>query len=112
MCIDTQSDEFYNIDTTQYFPPMSARQKLWPRLPKPNENQEKFLMKQTKRRWTGPIYLSAHIYKLLSQRVIDGLQKYTAEAIQKFKSKRNLHEINFLHSLHENTQKIYNNKSR
>ena len=34
------------------------------------------------------------------------LQKYNAEVIQiqKFKSTRNLHEINFLHDLHENTQ--------
>ena len=30
--------------------------------------------------------------------------KYNAEAIQKLKSTRNLHEINFLHDLHENTQ--------
>ena len=48
--------------------------------------------------------MPAHIYKLLSQEVKDALQKYNAEAIQKFKSIRNLHEINFLHDLHENTQ--------
>ena len=36
--------------------------------------------------------------------VKDALQKYSAEAIQKFKSTRNLHEINFLHDLHENLQ--------
>ena len=44
------------------------------------------------------------MYKLLSQEVKDTLQKYNAEAIQKFKSTTNLHEINFLHNLHENTQ--------
>ena len=32
MGIDTPSDEFYNIHTTQYVPPMSARHKLQPRL--------------------------------------------------------------------------------
>ena len=48
--------------------------------------------------------MPAQIYKLLSQEVKDALQKYNAEAIQKFKSTRNLHEINFLHDLHENTQ--------
>ena len=53
---------------------------------------------------TGPIYLAAHIYKLLSQEVKDALQKYNVEAIQKFRSTRNLHEINFQHNLHENTQ--------
>ena len=40
----------------------------------------------------------------MSQEVKDALHKYNAEAIQKFKSTRNLHEINFLHDLHENTQ--------
>ena len=92
MGIDTPSDEFYNIHTTQYVPPMSARHKLQPRLPKPNQSPETFPKKQTKQRWTGPIYLPAYIYKLLSQEVKHALQKYNAEAIQKFKSTRNLHE--------------------
>ena len=50
---------------------------------------------QRRQRWTAPIYLPAHIYKLLSQEVKDALQKYNVEAIQKFKSTRNLHENNF-----------------
>ena len=102
--IDTPSDEFYNIHTTQYVPPMSARHKLQHILPKPNQSPETFPKKQTKQRWTGPIYLPAHIYKLLSQEVKDALPKYNAEATQNLKSTRNLHEINFLHDLHENTQ--------
>ena len=81
---------------------MSARHKLQPRLPKPNQAPDTFPKKQTKQRWAGPIYLSAHIYKLLSQEVRDALQKYNAEAIQKLKSTRNFHE-KFLHDLHENT---------
>ena len=106
MGIDTPSDEFYIIhtNTTQYVPPMSARHKLQPSLPKPNQSPETFPKKQTKQRWTSPIYLPAHTYTLLSQEVKDALQKYNAEAIQKFKSTKNLHEINFLHDLHENTQ--------
>ena len=48
--------------------------------------------------------MPVHIYKLLSQEVKDALQKHNAEAIQKFKSTTNLHEINILHDLHENTQ--------
>ena len=102
--IDTPSDEFYNIHTTQYVPPMSARHKLQPRLPKRNQSPESFPKKETKQICTGPIYLPAHVYKLLSQQVKDALQKYNAEAIQKFKSTRNLHEINFQHDLRENTQ--------
>ena len=102
MGIDTPSDEVYNIHTTHYVPPMSARHKLLPRLPTPEQSPETFPKKKTKQRWTGPIYLPAHIYKLLSQDVKDALQTYNAEAIQKFKSSRNLHEINVLHDLHEN----------
>ena len=104
MGIDTPSDEFYNIHTTHYVPPMSARHKLQPSLPKPNKSPETFPKKQTKQRWTGPIYLPAHIYTHLSQEAKDALQKYNAEEIQKFQSTRKLHEINFLHDLHENTQ--------
>ena len=70
----------------------------------PNQSPETIPKKQTKQRWTGHIYLPAHIYKLLSQEVKDALQKYNADATQKFKSTRNLHEINLLHDLHENTQ--------
>ena len=104
MGIDTPSDEFYNIHTTQYVPPMSARHKLQPRFPKPNQSAETFPKKQTKQKCTGPIYLPAHIYELLSQEVKDVYKKYYPEAIQKFESTRNLHEMNFLHDLHENTE--------
>ena len=48
--------------------------------------------------------MPGHIYKLLSQETKDALQKYNVQAIQKFKSSRNLHETNFLHDLQENTQ--------
>ena len=45
-------------------------------------------------------------FKLLSQEAKDALQKNNVlqEAIQKFKSSRNLHDTNFVHDLHENTQ--------
>ena len=83
MGIGTPSDEFYNVHATQYVPPVSARHKLQPRPPKPNQSPEIFPKKQTNQRWTGPICLPAHIYKLLSQEVKDALQKYNAKAIQK-----------------------------
>ena len=104
MGINIPSDEFYNIQLTQYVPPMSARHKLQPRLPNPNQSPDTFSKKQTKQKWTFPIYLPAHICKLLSLQVKDALQKYNAEAIQKSKPTRNLHENNPLHDLHENTQ--------
>ena len=106
MGIDTLSDDFYTIKTNQSGPPMSARHKVQPRLLMSNPNPTTFPKKQTKQKWTGPIYLPGHIYKLLSQEAKDAPQKYNLEAIQKFKSSRNLHETNFVHDLHENTQNI------
>ena len=38
MGIDTPSDEFYNINTNQSGPPMSARHELQPRLLRSNPN--------------------------------------------------------------------------
>ena len=61
--IGTPRDEFYNINTTQYGPPMSARHKLQPRLPRPNQGPSTFPKTQTKQKWIGPIYLSGCIYK-------------------------------------------------
>ena len=104
MGTDTPSDEFYTINTKESGPPMSARHKLQPTLIRPNQNPKTFPKKQTKQKWTGPIYLPGHIYKLLSQEAKDALQKYNVEAIHKCKSSRNLHETNFVHDLHDNTQ--------
>ena len=50
MDIDRPSDELYNIHTTQYIPPVSARCKLQLRLPKPNPSPETFPKKQTNQR--------------------------------------------------------------
>ena len=64
MGIDTPSDEFYTINTNQSGPPMSARHELQHRLLRTNQSPKKFPKKQTKQKWTGPIYLAGHIYKL------------------------------------------------
>ena len=106
MGIDTPSDEFYNINTNLSGPPMSARHKLQPRLLRSNQNSKPntFRKKQARQKWTGPIYLPGHIYKLLSQEAKDALQKYIVEAIQKFKALRNLHETNVIHEVYEHTQ--------
>ena len=65
--IHTPSDEFYNIETTHYVPPMAARQKLQHRLPRPYPSPDTLPKKQTKQRWAGSIYLPARIYTLLSK---------------------------------------------
>ena len=56
---------------------MSARHKLKPRLLRSNPNTKlnTFPKKPARQKWTGPIYLPAHIYKLLSQEAKDALQK-------------------------------------
>ena len=94
MGIDTPSDEFYTINTNQSGPPMSARHKLQPRLLRSNpySKPNTFPKKPPIQRWTGPIYLSGHIYKLWRQEAKVALQKY----IQKFKSTRNWQDTNFV----------------
>ena len=106
MGIDTPSDEFYNINTNQSGSPMSATHKLQPRLLRsnPNTKSNKFPKKPARQKWTGPIYLSGHLYKLLSQEAKDALQKYNVEAIQKFKESRNLHETDLIHDVYEHAQ--------
>ena len=105
MGIDTPSDEFYGINTNQSGPPMSARHELQPRLLRSNLNTKPntFPKKPARQKWTGPIYLLGHIYKLYSQEAKDALPKYNVEAIQKFKASRNLHETNLIHDVNEHT---------
>ena len=81
MSIDTPSDEFYNINTNQSGPPISARHKLQPRLlgSNPNTKPNTSPKKPARQKWTGPIYLPGHIYNLLSQEAKDALQKYNVQ---------------------------------
>ena len=85
---------------------MSARHKLQPRLLRsnPNNKPNTFPKKLARQKWTGPIYLPGHIYKLLSQEAKDALQKYTVEAIQKFKASRNLNETELIYNVYEHAQ--------
>ena len=106
MGIYTPSEEFYNINTNQSGPPMSARHKLQPRLQRTNPNAvpNTFPKKSTRQKWTGPIYLPSHIYNLLSQEAKDALQKYNVEAIQKFQASRNMNETQLIHTISEHAQ--------
>ena len=102
MGMDTPSDEFYNINTNQSGPPLSARHKLQPRLLRsnPKTKPNTFPKKPDRQKWTGLIYLPGYIYKLLNQEAKDALQKYNVEAIQKFKVSRNLNETEFMHNVY------------
>ena len=106
MGIDRPSDEFYNINTNQSGPPISARHKLQPRLLRsnPNTKPNTFPKKPARQRWTGPIYVPGHIYKLLSQEVKDALEKYNVRAIQKFKTSRNLNKTDLIHDVYQHPQ--------
>ena len=70
MGIDTPSDEFYNINTNQSGPPISARHKLQPRLLRtnPNTKPNTFPKKPARQKWTGPIYLPGHIKNFNAKR--------------------------------------------
>ena len=105
MVIDTSSHEFYIINTNQSGPPMSARNKLQPRLLRsnPNTKPNTFLKKPARKKWAGPIYLPGHIYKLLSQEAKDALQKYNDEAIQKLSLQEIYMKLNFIHDVHQDT---------
>ena len=106
MGIDTPSNEFYNINTNQSVPPISARHKLQPRLLRtnPNTKPNTFPKKPARQKWTGPIHLPGHIYNLLNQEAKDALQKYNVEAIQKLKASRNLNETELIHNVYEHAQ--------
>ena len=106
ICIDTPSDEFYNINTNQSGPPMSTRHKLQPPLLRsnPNTKTNTFPKKPARQKWTGPIYLPGHIYKLLSQEAKDALHKYNIETIQKFKASRSLNETELIHDVYQHAQ--------
>ena len=67
-------------------------------------NPNTFPNKPARQKWTGPIYLPGHIYKLLNQEAKDALQKYNVEAIQKFKASRNLNETELMHNVYEHAQ--------
>ena len=88
MGIDTTpSDEFYSIHTNQSGPPMSTRHKLQPRLFRSNTNTKPNTIpkKPARQKWTGPIYLSGDIYKLLSQ---EAKMLYKSTMWKPFKSLR------------------------
>ena len=48
--------------------------------------------------------MPGHIYNLLSQEAKDALQKYNVEAIQKFKTSRNLNETDLIHDVYKHAQ--------
>ena len=85
---------------------MSARHKLQPRFLRSNLNTKLNTVpkKPARQKWTGPIYLPGHIYKLLSQEAKDALEKYNVEPIQKFQTSRNINETDLIHDVYEHAE--------
>ena len=78
--IDTPADQFYSVNSTNFnrSPPTHH---LVPRKPMGNNNKPKKL-------YDGPVFLPAHIYKMLPDNIVKSLKDYNEQAIKKYKSRQ------------------------
>ena len=78
--IDTPADQFYSVNSTNFnrSPPTHH---LVPRKPMGNNNKAKKL-------YDGPVFLPAHIYKMLPDNIVKSLKDYNEQAIKKYKSRQ------------------------
>ena len=87
--IDTPSDDFYQVYQTKYgkqpSTPLSGFQKDHHRNSTPSAPKKPF------KKYDGPVYVPAEVYKLLSSEAVAALKKYNSEAINKFAKKRGIH---------------------
>ena len=87
--IDTPSDDFYQVhQAKQGKPPpspLSGFQRNHPRKPPPSTTKKPF------KKYDGPVYVPAEVYKLLSPEAVSALKKYNSEAINKAAKKRGIH---------------------
>ena len=63
-----------------------------------------FPKKPARQKWTGPIYLPGHKYKLLSKRQKMLYKSINVEAINKFKTSRNINQKDVIHDVYEDAQ--------
>ena len=84
--IDTPSDDFYNIDTTNLNRNPQVKS-LIPRTPKGKQKPSKFA--SNKPRYNGPVYLLKHIYDMLSEEVKKDLDRYNQEKKANYQSNSN-----------------------
>ena len=83
--IDTPSEDFYNIHTTDFNrnPPVKS---LIPRTPK---GKPKPKISHDKPRYNGPVFLPKHIYDMLSEEIKKELDKYNQEKKANYKPNSN-----------------------
>ena len=89
---DTPPDDFYQVHQTKHSrkppTPLSGFQKDHSRKPTPSAP------KKPSKKYDGPVYVPAAVYKLLSPEAVVALKKYNSEAINKMAKKRGIHVTN------------------
>ena len=87
--IDTPPDDFYQVHQTKHsrkpLTPLSGSQKDHSRKSTPSTPKKPF------KKYDGPVYVPAEVYKLLSPEAVAALKKYNSEAINKMAKKRGIH---------------------
>ena len=87
--IDTPSDHFYQVHQAKHSirpsKPLSGFQRDPSKKTTPTPPKKPF------KKYDGPVYVPAEVYKLLSPEAVVALKKYNTEAINKFAKKRNIH---------------------
>ena len=87
--IDTPPDDFYQVHQTKHSrkPPtsLSGFQKDHSRKPTPSAPKKPY------KKYDGPVYVPAQVYKLLNPEADVALKKYNFEAINKMAKKRGIH---------------------
>ena len=73
--IDTSSDDFYNINTTNF----NQNPQIKSFIPRPPKGKPKPKAAYNKPRCNGPVYLPKYIYDILSEEVKKELEKYNKE---------------------------------
>ena len=89
--IDTPTDDFYQVHQTKHSrkppTPLSGFQKDHSRKPTSTVTKKPSYPKK----YDGPVYVPAEVYKLLSPEAVIALKKYNSEALNKMAKKRGIH---------------------
>ena len=88
--IDTPTDDFYQVNQTKHSgnppKPLSGFQKDHSRKPTSDVSKKPSAPKK----YDGPVYVPAAIYKLLSSEAVIAIKKYNSESLNKMAKKRGI----------------------
>ena len=89
--IDTPTDDFYQVHQSKHSrkppTPLSGFQKDHSRKPTSALTKKP----PASKKYDGPVYVPAEVYKLLSPEAVIALKKYNSEALNKMAKKRGIH---------------------